>query len=172
MKTVLILIGTTFILTLVFIGGFKTVLSSTNEMDFCVSCHSMQVPYNEYKDTLHYKNASGVQATCADCHVPQEYGPKLWAKFIAAKDVWHEILGTIDSEEKYNEHRWEMASRVWAKMKATDSRECRTCHDFSSMNLDEQDRMARSKHEDAEAEGKTCIDCHRGIAHEEPLEPD
>jgi cytochrome c-type protein NapC len=156
----------------VMMGLFNWGLAQTNKMEFCISCHSMQVNYEEYKETVHYKNVSGVQATCADCHVPKEFFPKLLAKVIAAKDVYHEIIGTIDTEEKYEAHRWNMATRVWAKMKANDSRECRTCHEFSNMDMDEQDRSARNKHSRAVDEGKTCIDCHTGIAHDEPVEPD
>jgi cytochrome c-type protein NapC len=40
------------------------------------------------------------------------------------------------------------------------------------MDLSAQDRLARKKHARADMEGGTCIDCHSGIAHEEPLEPD
>jgi len=40
------------------------------------------------------------------------------------------------------------------------------------MERGEQDRMAKKKHEDAEEKGKTCIDCHKGIVHEEPDEPE
>jgi cytochrome c-type protein NapC len=157
---------------IVFTGAFNVGLGYTNKMEFCVSCHSMQVNLKEYKETPHYKNASGVRATCADCHVPKEFGPKMVAKVMAYKDVLHEILGTIDTKEKYEAHRWEMAVRVWDKMKRTDSRECRTCHSMDSMDLSEQDKSARRRHGRAEDEGKTCIDCHKGIAHEEPDEPD
>ena len=165
------------VLVLLFVGAilmglFNWGLAQTNKMEFCISCHSMQVNYEEYKETVHYKNISGVQATCADCHVPKEFFPKLAAKVIAAKDVYHEIMGTIDTEEKYEAMRWDMATRVWAKMKANDSRECRTCHEFSNMELDEQDRSARNKHSRAIDDGDTCIDCHTGIAHMEPDEPD
>jgi cytochrome c-type protein NapC len=97
--------------------------------------------------------------------------------------VYHEFLGTFavsdelknDSEaylEHYNKYRWAMAQQVWAKMEASDSRECRTCHDFDNMQFDEQGRSARKKHPRAQLEGQTCIDCHKGIAHEEPLEPE
>ncbi|PLY13322.1 MAG: cytochrome C [Sedimenticola sp.] len=167
-----------FILILVFVAGiiftglFNMGLSATNEMDFCTSCHSMKVNLEEYKETVHYTNISGVRATCSDCHVPKEFIPKMVAKVIAAKDVWHEILGTIDTKEKYEQHRWDMASRVWAKMKASNSRECRTCHDFDQMDLGEQSRMARKRHSRAVDDGETCIDCHKGIAHELPDEPD
>ncbi len=153
-------------------AGFNSILAYTNEMEFCTSCHSMKVNLEEYKETVHYKNASGVQATCSDCHVPKEFLPKMKAKILAYKDVLHEILGTIDTKEKYEAHRWDMASRVWAKMEATDSRECRSCHNFDNMAFDEQDRSARKKHPRAQLKGQTCIDCHKGIAHEEPDEPD
>jgi cytochrome c-type protein NapC len=153
-------------------SGFNSILAYTNEMEFCTSCHSMKINLEEYKETVHYKNASGVQATCSDCHVPKEFIPKMKAKILAYKDVLHEVLGTIDTKEKYEAHRWEMASRVWEKMQATDSRECRSCHDFDNMAFSEQDRSARKKHPRAQLKGQTCIDCHKGIAHEEPDEPD
>jgi len=167
-----------FILTLVFSAGvittgfFNIGLSATNEMQFCTSCHSMKVNLEEYKQTVHYQNASGVRATCADCHVSKEFLPKMEAKILAYKDVLHELLGTIDTKEKYEQHRWAMASRVWEKMQSTDSRECRTCHDFSQMDLSAQSKSARNKHGRAEDEGKTCIDCHKGIAHDMPEEPE
>ncbi|MET0083773.1 MAG: NapC/NirT family cytochrome c [Sedimenticola sp.] len=161
-----------FVAGIIFTGLFNVGLSMTNEMDFCTSCHSMKVNLEEYKETVHYKSASGVRATCADCHVPKEFVPKMIAKIVAAKDVYHEIMGTIDTPEKYEALRWDMASRVWDKMRANDSRECRTCHDYDQMDLSEQDRSARKRHGKAMDEGKTCIDCHKGIAHEEPDEPD
>lgn len=167
-----------FILVLVFAAGlvaaglFNMGLSATNEMDFCTSCHSMKVNLEEYKETPHYTNTSGVRADCADCHVPKEFGPKMVAKVLAYKDVLHEILGTIDTPEKYEAHRWDMASRVWKKMKDTDSRECRSCHEWDQMDLAEQSRMARNRHGRARDEGETCIDCHKGLAHDLPMEPE
>lgn len=153
-------------------AGFNSILAYTNEMEFCTSCHSMKVNLEEYKETIHYKNASGVQATCSDCHVPKSFFPKMKAKILAYKDVLHEILGTIDTPEKYEAHRWDMASRVWEKMIASDSSECRSCHDYDNMELSSQDRSARKKHPRAQLKGQTCIECHKGIAHEEPDEPD
>ncbi len=151
---------------------FNTGLHATNETEFCTSCHSMQNNLRELKESVHWRSASGVHAGCANCHVPKSFFPKMLAKLMAAKDVYHEILGTIDTPEKFEKHKWEMANRVWAKMKATDSRECRTCHSFDHMDFSEQDKSARKRHARAEEEGKTCIDCHKGIAHEEPDEPD
>ncbi|MEJ1470346.1 MAG: NapC/NirT family cytochrome c [Candidatus Sedimenticola sp. (ex Thyasira tokunagai)] len=157
---------------IIFAGLFNVGIATTNEMEFCTNCHTMKIPLEEYKETPHYKSASGVRATCSDCHVPKPFFPKMLAKIMASKDVYHELLGTIDTKEKYEAYRWKMANVVWDKMKANDSRECRSCHAFESMDLAEQDRSARKRHGNATDKGQTCIDCHKGIAHEEPDEPD
>ncbi|MCF7983016.1 MAG: NapC/NirT family cytochrome c [Thiohalocapsa sp.] len=170
-RTKLIVVAAVFIAGVVFAGLFNVGMAYTNEMDFCISCHTMETNYKEYTETLHYKNQSGVQATCADCHVPKEFVPKMVTKIIAAKDVYHEIIGTISTPEKFEAHRWDMASRVWKKMERSDSRECRTCHQLANMDLSEQGRSARSRHARAEEKGQTCIDCHTGVAHVEPDEP-
>jgi len=170
-KMSLILLAILFLGGIAFAGLFNVGLSATNEMEFCTSCHSMKINYEEYKQTIHYKNAAGVRADCADCHVPKPFVPKMIAKVIAAKDVYHEIMGTIDTPEKFEAHRWDMANRVWDKMRASDSRECRSCHEWDQMDLAEQSRSARSRHASARDEGQQCIDCHKGIAHKEPEDP-
>ncbi|WPL19806.1 Cytochrome c-type protein NapC [Thiorhodovibrio winogradskyi] len=170
-RRLILLIVFIFVAGIGFAGLFNASLSATNEMEFCVSCHTMETNYLEYQDSLHFKNPSGVQATCADCHVPKAFLPKIATKVIAAKDVYHEIMGTIDTPEKFEEHRWAMASRVWKKMERSDSRECRTCHEFKNMDLSEQGRSARSRHARAEDKGQTCIECHQGVVHEMPREP-
>lgn len=161
------------VLGIIFWGGFNTVLEATNSMEFCISCHEMEsTVYQEYKETLHFKNPSGVQATCADCHVPKEWVHKFVRKVQSVKELYSKALGTIDTPEKFEEHRWTMANRVWDTMRQTDSRECRNCHAFTTMDLSGQDRYARKRHERAVARGQTCIDCHSGIAHKEPREPE
>jgi len=158
---------------IIFWGGFNTAMELTNTMQFCISCHEMEENvYQEYKETIHYKNPSGVEVTCSDCHVPRPWIYKVIRKIQASSELYHKMLGTIDTPEKFNEHRWTMANRVWDAMKKTDSRECRNCHSFDSMDLSEQDRTARKKHSKAVDKGKTCIDCHTGIAHELPDEPE
>jgi cytochrome c-type protein NapC len=171
-KKTIIVVVLLFLAGIVFAGVFNFGVAYTNEMEFCTSCHSMQINLEEYKETKHYMNRSGVQATCSDCHVPRPWIHKIVRKIQASNELWHKALGTIDTPEKFEARRWEMANRVWDTMRATDSRECRNCHDFDSMDLSEQDRSARKKHAKAPLEGKTCIDCHQGIAHEYPDRPD
>ena len=154
-------------------GGFNTAMEMTNTMEFCLSCHEMRDnPYEEYKETIHFKNPSGVQVTCADCHVPRPWIHKVVRKIKASRELWYKATGKIDTDEKFNAHRWELANRVWESMRETDSRECRNCHSYESMDLSEQDRSARKRHSRAVDQGETCIDCHTGIAHEEPDEPE
>ena len=146
-------------------------VSYTNTTEFCVSCHSQQVPYDEYRKSLHYENASGVRAGCPDCHVPKDTALKLLAKLAAVKDVYHELVGTIDTAEKFEAERLKMANRVWARMEATDSRECRSCHVGDAMDFSEQDSTAKKKHKRAMKSGESCISCHKGLVHRLPEEP-
>jgi nitrate/TMAO reductase-like tetraheme cytochrome c subunit len=161
---VLGIIGLTVVLT-----GYNVFVDHTNTMDFCISCHEMEkTVYQEYKKSLHYQNRVGVRAACPDCHVPRGSLPKFAVKVVAAKDVLHHVLGTIDTPEKFEAQRLVMAKRVWAKMEASESRECRACHDLLTMKLDEQGRRGQKKHPEAIKEGKHCINCHKGVVHEMP----
>ena len=157
-----------FIAGMVFAGVFSAGLDHTNRTEFCTSCHTMQTNLKELEETKHWKSISGVHAGCADCHVPKNFKGKMIAKVLAAKDVYHELLGSIDTPEKYEARRLEMAQRVWDKMKANGSAECKSCHAFVHMDFSEQDRFARRKHQNANDRGQSCIDCHKGIAHKLP----
>ncbi|HTY99859.1 MAG TPA: NapC/NirT family cytochrome c [Rhodocyclaceae bacterium] len=161
------------VVLLAFTGGFTDLIESTNTLEFCTSCHDMSYNFEEYKKTTHYLNKSGVRAVCSDCHVPKRgWFTEMRRKVIAARDVWEEVMGTIDTREKFDAHRLEMAQREWARMREDDSPGCRNCHAFESMDTDAQDKQAAKKHlRMISAEGqekKTCIDCHRGIAHKIP----
>jgi cytochrome c-type protein NapC len=151
-------------------GGLNMGMEYTNRSDFCMSCHEMTIPFEELKKTVHYKNRSGTTVQCADCHVassktPTDYIFKSFQKLMAARDVIGHIKGTLDTPEKYEEHRLVMAERVWERMKERDSKECRNCHDFKTMDPAKQKDRSVTKHEGAIEDGKTCIDCHKGIAH-------
>jgi cytochrome c-type protein NapC len=150
-------------------GGFNWMLELTNTETFCLSCHEMeQNTYREYRGTIHDANRSGVRATCPDCHVPRPWFYKMKRKIQASNEVLHKLLGSIDSREKFEAKRIELATHVWTAMKETDSRECRNCHNFGAFDLTRQATRARNRHAEAEEQHKTCIDCHKGIAHQLP----
>jgi cytochrome c-type protein NapC len=154
-------------------GGFNTAMEATNTEVFCVTCHEMEANvYKELQDTVHYQNRTGVRATCPDCHVPKDWIHKIARKIQASNELYHHFNGTIDTKQKFEEKRMELAQNVWTAMKNTDSRECRNCHNFDSMDYDKQDARSSTRHDDAEEQGLTCIDCHKGIAHKLPKEYD
>ena len=158
-----------FILGILFWGGFNWALEASNTETFCISCHEMRAfIYPEYQETIHYSNRTGVRASCPDCHVPHDYGPKLARKIQATNELYHKIAGTIGTRERFEAERRNMAERVWKSMKATDSRECRNCHEFQHMDFEQQERVSARRHERGFKAGETCIDCHKGVAHHLP----
>ena len=158
-----------FFAGIIFWGGFNTAMEATNTEAFCISCHEMNNNvYQEYKDTIHFSNRSGVRAVCSDCHVPKDWGHKMVRKIKASNELYHKVLGTIDTPEKFEAKRLELARNVWKTMKETDSRECRNCHDFEAMDYTKQGRRSMQQHIKGFDKGQTCIDCHKGIAHSLP----
>ena len=154
---------------ILFWGGFHTVVEATNTETFCIGCHEMRDNvYPEYQKTIHYTNRTGVRATCPDCHVPREWGPKMIRKIQASRELWGKLVGTIDTKEKFEAKRLKLAEREWARMKANDSLECRNCHSFVSMDTEKQKLRGAKMHKIGRDENKTCIDCHKGIAHTKP----
>ncbi len=154
-------------------GTTASFMIHANSEKFCAtSCHEMKKLAVEHKDTIHDRNRTGVRATCNDCHVPHGYIPNYLAKLDLFFDYWgHFVTHSIDTPEKFEAKRYELAKRVWIYMKANDSRECRHCHSTVKMDSDKQSIKAKTQHAKLRAEGLTCIDCHYGIAHTEPDGP-
>lgn len=154
------------------LGTLNFVIHETSSLEFCISCHEMEnYVFQDYKKTSHYQNASGVRAVCADCHLPEAWGPKVLRKTQKGfTEIPAKILGTISTQEKFEAKRLEMAERVWHEMKESDSQECRNCHNLEHMALDKQSRTAGKRHtmERKLEKGETCIDCHKGIVHPLP----
>jgi cytochrome c-type protein NapC len=167
--SVLTLLGGGFVAGILFWGGFNTGMEATNTLEFCISCHEMRDNvYQEYKQTVHYSNRTGVRAVCSDCHVPKDWTHKIVRKVQASKELYGKLVGTIDTKEKFEAKRLQLARNEWKRMKASDSRECRNCHSFDGMDTEVQKTRARKQHEMALEDKMTCIDCHKGIAHHKP----
>ena len=163
----LLLVG--FVSGIVFWGGFNTAMEATNTLEFCVSCHEMRdTVYQEYKQTIHYSNRTGVRAICSDCHVPKDWVHKMARKIQASQEIYGKLMGTIDTPEKFEARRLTLAEHEWARMKKAESRECRNCHSFEGMDTDKQKARGAKMHKIAQDEKQTCIDCHKGIAHNKP----
>jgi cytochrome c-type protein NapC len=156
---------------IIFWGSFNWAMELTNTETFCISCHEMRENvYLEYRQSAHYSNSSGVRATCPDCHVPKQWGAKIVRKVGATNELFHKLLGSIDTREKFLAKRLALAEHVWRDMYANDSLECRNCHELASMDRRKQSSYAAETHLKAEQQQQTCIDCHKGIVHELPAE--
>jgi len=159
------------VIGVVYWGAFNTAMEATNTMEFCISCHEMKDNvYVEYKQSIHYKNRSGVRAVCADCHVPDEWQHKVVRKIQATNELFHSITGSINTKEKFTRKRRELAENVWKTMKKNDSHECRNCHDFEAMEAKVQQSRSALVHKAGQEREMTCIDCHKGIAHNLPAD--
>ncbi len=169
---VLVSLGALFMFSVAVGISGAYVLAFTSTEEFCVSCHEMQYNFAEYKGTIHDTNRTGVRAICTDCHVPHEPGPLVLAKIKASKDMFYTyVMPSIDTKEKFEAKRAHMAQSVWRWMKSNDSHTCRSCHRADKMSPDLQSAKAQARHAKGKAEGKTCIECHFGIAHSEPDGP-
>jgi cytochrome c-type protein NapC len=156
---------------IIFWGGFNTAMEATNTLEFCTSCHEMRdTVLPELQKTIHWSNRSGVRAICSDCHVPKDWTHKLIRKSKASFELWGKLVGTIDTKEKFEARRMTLATHEWERMQASGSQECRNCHNFDAMSSEKQKQTPYKKHMKAKQEGKTCIDCHKGIAHSLPKE--
>lgn len=152
------------------LGSMNYVLHETSTTEFCYTCHSHDAFIRpEYEASSHFMNTSGVRAECADCHLPHDNWFELvWTKAVVSFDIVPELMGKIDTAEKYEAHRGEMAEEVWRHFKENDSKFCRSCHAIDAMDLEAQGRSVARRHSTAESRGQTCIDCHYGIVHKLP----
>lgn len=167
-------IGLSVLVTLGFIAGaiawqqFNNVMDATSTEEFCVSCHSMETPLEELKQTVHWSNNSGVRATCPDCHLPHDKTPKYARKMQASREVLAELSGKYNEEGSFEEHRAEMAEREWARFAANGSKECKNCHSYDRMNFEKMSKAAQKAMKPAAERNQSCVDCHKGIAHHLP----
>jgi cytochrome c-type protein NapC len=163
---------------LIFVAGmltwfaFEATLDWTSREAICISCHEAQRDVvQKYRNTPHFANRNGVRATCPDCHVPRELGPRILRAFQQSNEVFQHLIGSIDTPEKFNARRGELAQHEWDRLRRSDSRECRNCHNFNYMGYGEQGRRRTITHQLAIQTNGTCIDCHMGVVHIPPADP-
>lgn len=149
--------------------GLEIGMAATNKEEFCISCHTMQDNvYPELQQTVHWRNRSGVRAYCSDCHVPHNFTDKVARKMQASREVWAHLTGVIDTREKFLDHRVVLAQKEWARFQANGSKECKTCHEYKSMDFEKMRITSQLPMLQAAANNQSCLDCHQGIAHQLP----
>jgi DmsE family decaheme c-type cytochrome len=150
----------------------------------CLACHESDVAEN-WQHALHMHN----ELTCVICHdihsdgdtvlLPEQQAGVCITCHKAQESGIHGLGGDDLSAEPpcsscHNPHNHENAG---PQMLANESLGCRTCHDLEAM-LDNPLLPAKTRdyHLAAQKPGRTCLDCHQGIAHgptgAAPLRPD
>lgn len=150
----------------------QVMVTATGTNEFCGgACHSMTWVAQEYKQSVHFANRTGVQAGCHDCHIPHAYPQLLWYKAQAGiHDAIAEARGVISTEEKFKKERLRLAKMVWAEFKETNSANCQHCHAFTPEIVAKQKEFVQPMHQMVLKKESTCIDCHKGVGHAAPDE--
>jgi len=148
------------------LGAMNYALHETGKDEFCSTCHANNTT-KEWMQSRHYSNQYGVRVGCSDCHLPKEFIPMMIRKTKALGEVYANFRGTIDTPEKFEAKRKELAESEWARMKANGAQECRNCHHMDTINNPEKEFL-KDMHVSALSGGQICIDCHKGVAHKAP----
>lgn len=130
---------------------------------FCTGCHSMTYAEETYQASPHYNSASGVRASCGDCHVSEGVFSATWDHVMGTKDLFKQMFGADYDDPVINLlHLPEAAFRARQWFRDRDSATCKRCHDIDAIQGKRADTAAIHKEETA---GKSCIDCHYNLVH-------
>jgi len=155
------------------VGYFATqqTLHATSSDAFCMTCHRDHSLKAEVLASAHGGGSAGITVQCQDCHLPHGPFDYLLKKIIVSKDIYGFL--TIDGfmDQKWlDDNRQEQADKALAHFRSNDSANCRHCHTRIYENQpDTMKRMAKMMHKNNFKKGpdnrKTCVDCHKGVAH-------
>jgi len=141
-------------------------ITATSDATFCVGCHSMQPFERSHEADLHGgKNAHGVRATCARCHLPHDssYNYLVTKARTGIHDMYVENFGDPASID------W--AAKLEHREDYTYDSGCLTCH----TNLQEA-TMATNKAFIAHRDyflgigDDQCTTCHERVGHDDVIE--
>jgi nitrate/TMAO reductase-like tetraheme cytochrome c subunit len=116
-----------------------------------------------YQQSAHYNSASGVRATCGDCHVSEGIIMATYDHAVGTKDLLKQLFGPRYDDPVFNLlHLPEaaFAARDWFRKR--DSATCRRCHHIEAIQGTRANTAAIHQEE---TEGKTCVDCHYNLVH-------
>lgn len=138
-----------------------------NSTGFCISCHSMNAyVYEEFKQSKHFTNASGVRPECGQCHVAKRFWPAVYDHMMGTHDLISEYTNDWSDPANFEAKRTKMAEKARLKIFAEDSHTCRECHKFEAIAPTR--KRGERAHEDARVKGNTnCIACHYNLVHKE-----
>ncbi len=157
-------------LVVVAIGGIAVATIDATDYyfsseDFCAyTCHVMEnTVYKEYRESKHWKTASGVRAKCSDCHVSGRLTFAMWDHFIGTNELFVWMVNDFSNPEAFEVLRPAAADRVRMEMLSNNSKNCRRCHVMEAIKPAR--KRGQTQHAEALKTGATCIGCHYNLVH-------
>jgi nitrate/TMAO reductase-like tetraheme cytochrome c subunit len=158
---------------LVAVTNKAVIWSSSNA--FCGTvCHSMTWAAAGYHQAPHFINASGVRASCGQCHIPYdsshatatEYVKLLWFKADrGAKDFWNESRKSIATKELWEKRRPQLAAEFDSYLERHNYITCRGCHTLEAFG-GPRSHMKTLIHKGViKANDVNCLQCHQNVGH-------
>lgn len=153
----------------------QNVLHATSTNAFCMTCHAQHSLEDEVLMSSHGNNSAGIVAQCQDCHLPPGQFQYLIKKIIVSKDIiGYLTIDGFETQEWLEENRKEQAELARDYLRSIDSAPCQTCHNriYDENPPENMKKIAKRMHamnfKKPEDKRKTCIDCHKGVAHPYP----
>lgn len=172
----ILVLGTIFTLggvALVAVTNKAVMWSSSNA--FCGTvCHSMNWAAASYQQGPHFMNASGVRASCGECHIPYESSQATATEYVkmllfkanrGGKDFWNESRKSIATKEEWEKRRPQLTDEFENYLQAHNYITCRGCHSLEAFG-GPRSHMKVVIHQMVVNGGDVdCLRCHRNIGH-------
>ncbi len=114
----------------------------SNDPNACANCHVMREHLDGWQKASHHQ-----VATCNDCHIPHEFGPKYLAKM--ENGFWHSKGFTLQDFPE--------PIRIKPKNRAVLQENCVDCHAELVSQI--------ATHSGDEGQMLDCVGCHTGVGH-------
>ena len=172
----IIVLGAIFTLggvALVALTNKAVMWSSSNA--FCGTvCHSMTWASLGYQQGPHFINASGVRASCGECHIPYESSHATATEYVklllfkadrGAKDFWNESRKSIATKEEWEKRRPLLEADFENYLRAHNYITCRGCHALEAFGGSRSHMKVVIHQMVLSGDDVDCLRCHRNIGH-------
>ena len=136
-------------------------ITATSDATFCVNCHSMAPFEKAHTADIHGgRNAHGVRATCAQCHLPHDssFNYLVTKARTGIHDLWVENFGNPETID------WE-AKRAYREHYVYDSG-CVTCHtDLQKATMATNKAFVAHRDYYLGIIDDQCVTCHENVGH-------
>jgi nitrate/TMAO reductase-like tetraheme cytochrome c subunit len=127
----------------------------------------MELVAAPYRESSHFNSASGVRASCGDCHVSEGVFAATRDHFIGGKDLFKQIKGSLIGPD-YDDpvvNALHLPDAAFAARKwfiDHDSDTCKRCHNKQAIL---GTRVGTEAVHKEDAKNKTCVECHINLVH-------